>query len=62
MCHITKEFLSSHGVSFVEVNVLTDPAALRRVVALGKLPPVVETDSGAASGYNRPALRRLLGL
>jgi hypothetical protein len=46
----------------VEVNIFTDASAFRRLVSLRKIPPVVEVNGGAASGYNRRALRRLLGL
>jgi hypothetical protein len=49
-------------VAFTEVNILADASAFRRVVSLRKIPPVVEIDGRAASGYNRRALRRLLGL
>lgn len=59
---MTKELLSSAGVPFTEINVLADLSAFRHVCALRMLPPVVEVGGESASGYNRPAVRKLVGL
>ena len=63
MCYNTKEFLSNHGVRFTEVNILTNPKGLMKLIFEFKnIFPVVVVGDEPISGYNRHRLRRALGL
>jgi glutaredoxin 3 len=63
-CRKTKEFLSSRGVAYREVNVAEDlegrEELLRRTGQLAV--PVTVIDDEVVVGFNRPKLTELLGL
>ena len=58
-----KEFLSHKGVPFVDKNVITDPAAMDELIALGyRSTPIITIDSDIVVGFDRGKIQRLLGL
>ena len=63
-CRRTKEFLSSRGVAYRDVNVAEDlegrEELLRRTGQLAV--PVTVIDDDVVVGFNRPRLTELLGL
>jgi glutaredoxin len=63
-CRKTKEFLSSRGIAYREVNVAEDldgrEELLRRTGQLAV--PVTVIDDEVVVGFNRPRLIELLGL
>ncbi|HEX2480418.1 MAG TPA: glutaredoxin domain-containing protein [Methylomirabilota bacterium] len=63
-CRKTKEFLSSKGVQYREVNVAEDVEGREELVRrTGQLAvPVTVIDDEIVVGFNRPRLVELLGL
>ena len=63
-CRRTKEFLSSRGIAYRDVNVAEDlegrEELLRRTGQLAV--PVTVIDDEVIVGFNRPRLTELLGL
>ncbi len=62
-CHMTKEFFKEHGVEFTEYNVAGDHEKLHEMVdKSGQVGvPVIEICEDIVIGFNRPALKELLG-
>jgi len=62
-CHQAKDYLTSKGVAFADLNVATDlearNAMVRRSGQLGV--PVIEVDGQVIIGFNRGKLDELLG-
>jgi len=63
-CKATKEFLSSQGIAFEDVNVLADAAARDKLVALtGQMSiPVIVVNDEVVQGFNKAKLKSLLGI
>ena len=62
-CHQAKDYLTSKGIAFTELNVATDldarNAMVQRSGQLGV--PVIEVDGQVVVGFNRGKLDELLG-
>ena len=62
-CHQAKDYLTSKGIAFTELNVATDldarSAMVQRSGQLGV--PVIEVDGQVVVGFNRGKLDELLG-
>ncbi len=57
-----KEFLSEKGVSYVEKNVQTDPAARKELMKAGIMAvPVVKINDEMVVGFDKEKLEDLLG-
>jgi len=63
-CKAAKEFLSSQGVAFEDINVLADAQARETLVKLtGQMSiPVIVVDDQVVQGFNKPKLKSLLGI
>ncbi len=63
-CKAAKEFLSSKGVSFREINIAEDADAREELVRLTgqTMIPVIVVDDEVVQGFNKPKLQSLLGL
>ena len=60
-CDSTRRDLEILGIEYALVDLMQDRDALARLVAQGyRSAPVVETDRGSWSGYDRERLRALL--
>ncbi len=63
-CRAAKEFLSSHGIPFTDVDVTADPEGraelLRRTGQLAV--PVIVVAEEVVVGFDRGRLSRLLGI
>ena len=62
-CGLTKEFLSRHGVQFVERNIVQEPEALNELRRLGYMTtPVTLVDGDVIVGFDEEKLSKALGL
>ena len=63
-CKAAKEFLSSQGVAFEDINVMADADARDELVKLtGQMSiPVIVVGDQVVRGFNKPALKSALGL
>jgi glutaredoxin len=63
-CKRAKEFLSSKGVPFTDVNVVEDPAGRDELIRrTGQLAvPVILVGDAVVVGFDRPRLSELLGV
>ncbi len=63
-CKMAKEFLTSHNISFVDVNVAADPKEREEMVEKsGQLGvPVFDIDGQIIVGYNESLLSKVVGL
>jgi glutaredoxin 3 len=62
-CHQAKDFMTRHGVSFVERNLADDPAARDELLAMGfRAVPVIKVGSETMLGFSAPKLRKMLAL
>ncbi len=63
-CRATKEFLSSKGIAFRDVNVLEDQEMREKLVRrTGQMAvPVILVDEEVVVGFDRGRLERLLGI
>lgn len=63
-CRSAKEFLSSKGVPFEDVNVLEDGEAQEELIRLtGRMAvPVIRVDDEVVVGFDRAKLQRLLAI
>ncbi len=63
-CKIAKEFLTSHNISYTDVNVAADPAEREAMVQKsGQLGvPVFEIDGQIIVGYNQALLAKVVGI
>ena len=63
-CKSIEEYLSSHGIDYITIDVARDQEALKRLVEMtGKmLTPVIEINNEVIVGFNKPEIDRLLGL
>src|SRR3954454_774430 len=61
-CRQAKDYLSQHGVQFVERDVAADPTAADELVRLTRQRgvPVITGDGQVIVGFNRPALDRIV--
>ena len=61
-CRQAKDFLTQHGVPFVERDVAADPAAAAELVRLTRQRgvPMIIGDGQVIVGFDRPALERLV--
>lgn len=61
-CRRAKAFLSEHGVTFREVNVLTHPRSLLRLVTQARaVLPIVTVGDVTLSGFEKRQLAAVLG-
>lgn len=62
-CHAAKEFMSQHGVAFVEKNIGEDMAARDELINAGfRAVPVIRVGDESMIGFSAPKLRKMLGL
>jgi glutaredoxin len=63
-CRQAKEFLSSQGVAFRDINVAEDAEARLELIRLtGQMAvPVILVGDQVVRGFDKPRLRALLGL
>jgi glutaredoxin len=63
-CKLAKEFLSSKGIAFQDINVAEDAEARQELIQkTGQLAvPVITVDDEVIVGFDRGRLERLLGL
>jgi glutaredoxin 3 len=63
-CKIVKEFLRHHQIEFTEFDVSKDKAARNRLINdyRSYSTPTVVVDDQVISGFDLPALEKLLGL
>jgi len=63
-CKAAKEFLSSNGIVFDDINVLADAEAREELIKLtGQMSiPVIMVGDQVVRGFNKPALKAALGL
>lgn len=61
---MAKEFLSSQGIAFEDINVLADAEARDELVKLsgGMSIPVIVVGDQVVRGFNKPQLKSLLGI
>ncbi|HRP87903.1 MAG: glutaredoxin family protein [Xanthomonadaceae bacterium] len=60
-CDSTRRDLEILGIEYALVDLMQDRAALQRLVGMGyRSAPVVETDRGSWSGYDRERIKALL--
>lgn len=63
-CEVVKDFLSSHNISFEEIDVSVDEKAAQEIVKKsGQIGvPVIEIDGKIIVGFNKPLLEETLGI
>jgi len=63
-CEAVKDFLSSHNISFEDIDVSVDEKAAQEMIKKsGQMGvPVIEIDDKIVIGFNKPALEEILGL
>jgi len=63
-CKLAKEFLSSKGIAFQDINVAEDAEARQELIQkTGQLAvPVITVDDEVIVGFDRARLKRLLAL
>ncbi|MBI2575201.1 glutathione S-transferase N-terminal domain-containing protein [Candidatus Woesearchaeota archaeon] len=63
-CVKTKEFFKENSVQYEEVNVAADRAAAEEMIQKsGQMGvPVIDVDGQMIVGYNKPALKKALGI
>jgi len=63
-CKLAKEFLSSKGIAFEDINVAEDAEARQELIQkTGQLAvPVITVDDEVIVGFDRARLERLLAL
>lgn len=63
-CVKTKEFFKENSVQYEEVNVAADRAAAEEMIQKsGQMGvPVIDVDGQIIVGYNKPALKKALGI
>jgi len=63
-CKLAKEFLSSKGIAFQDINVAEDAEARQELIQkTGQLAvPVITVDDEVIVGFDRARLERLLAL
>ncbi|MEO7068836.1 MAG: glutaredoxin family protein [Rhodanobacter sp.] len=60
-CEHTKRDMDILGITYQTIDLTSDKAQLQRLVQAGyRTAPIVETDVGAWSGYNREKIRELV--
>jgi len=63
-CKAAKEYLSSQGIAFEDINVLADAEARDELIKLsgGMSIPVIVVGDQVVRGFNKPQLKLLLGI
>ncbi len=62
-CKQAKQFLTQHGVEYVERDIGDDPAARDELIAMGyRAVPVIKIGDETMLGFSAPRLRRMLNL
>lgn len=62
-CHQAKDFMTRHGVSFVERSLADDPSARDELIAMGfRAVPVIKVGNETMLGFSAPKLRKMLSL
>ena len=62
-CHQAMDFMTRHGVSYVERNLADDPAARDELLAMGfRAVPVIKVGDETMLGFSAPRLRKMLAL
>jgi len=63
-CEVVKDFLSSHNISFEDIDVSVDEKAAQEIVKKsGQIGvPVIEIDGRIIVGFNKPLLEETLGI
>jgi len=62
-CKQAKQFLTLHGVEYVEKNIGDDPVARDELIAMGyRAVPVIKIGDETMLGFSAPRLRRMLNL
>src|SRR5919199_5669483 len=61
-CDMAKDYLSQHGVAYVERDVAADPAAAAEAVRISRQQgvPIIAADGQVVVGFDRPGLDRLI--
>jgi glutaredoxin 3 len=61
-CKMAKDYLSQHGVPYVERDVAADPAAAAEAVRISRQQgvPIIAADGQVVVGFDRPGLDRLI--
>ncbi len=63
-CVMTKDFLKSNGIAYDEIDVSTNEKAAEEMIEKsGQMGvPVIDVDGQIIVGFNKPALKKALGL
>ena len=62
-CHQAMDFMTRHGVNFVERSLADDPSARDELIAMGfRAVPVIKVGNETMVGFSAPKLRRMLSL
>jgi glutaredoxin 3 len=62
-CHLAKDFLEKHNVSFVEKSIANDPSLIDELARMGfRAVPVIRVGNETMLGFSAVKLRRMLGL
>jgi glutaredoxin 3 len=62
-CHQAMDFMTRHGVSFVERNLADDLSARDELLAMGfRAVPVIKVGDETMLGFSAPKLRKMLAL
>jgi glutaredoxin len=62
-CHQAMDFMTRHGVNFVERSLAEDPAARDELLAMGfRAVPVIKVGDATMVGFSAPKLRKMLSL
>ena len=63
-CHMTKDFLKEHKIPFEDINVAQDHSkAAEMIEKSGQTGvPVIDIDGKIIVGFDKPALKKLLGV
>jgi len=57
------DFMTRHGVNFVERSLADDPAARDEILAMGfRAVPVIKVGAETMVGFSAPKLRKMLSL
>ncbi len=63
-CVMTKDFLKANGIAYSEIDVSSDEKAAEEMIEKsGQMGvPVIDVDGQIIVGFNKPALKKALGL
>ena len=62
-CHLAMDFMTKHGIEYVERSLADDPSARDELLAMGyRAVPVIKVGTETMLGFSAPKLRKLLSL